>query len=407
MTDVNILSELLSEKQKSQSDYIQKMTDHICSSLVIDKDHLRKAYNYYNGIIDRDQYRAMEENYGVGSPTSIEFIPLIKKHVDALIGRHLQTRVKPKITCKDKATLIDIHRQKQLLIKEQETKRLKEQLHNNIMYSFMSDEEKQQKKPPIDIATEQQLKKMAEEIDRDFVSEYELAAQNVLTFIGQNKSIDIDNKKKTLMLDLLVTGECYYKVSLWNKGETPDVEVLNPLDVFYEKNPNSPYVKDSTKVAVRRFMNKQQIISRYGDRMSKEDIEHLDGQLRVGQDYSSNVIYVRTQTGGLVSNVGVATVDSMYDNDLSRIYSSYYEVFEVEWLSNTKVKENGKEFYRTDRYEAVRIGQNIYIELGKSEHIIRSVEHPNRCSLSVNGMAYSDRNGRPFSLVIATIPLQD
>jgi len=25
---------------------------------------------------------------------------------------------------------------------------------------------------------------MAEEIDRDFVSEYELAAQNVLTFIG-------------------------------------------------------------------------------------------------------------------------------------------------------------------------------------------------------------------------------
>jgi len=94
------------------------MTDHICSSLVIDKDHLRKAYNYYNGIIDRDQYRAMEENYGVGSPTSIEFIPLIKKHVDALIGRHLQTRVKPKITCKDKATLIDIHRQKQLLIKE-------------------------------------------------------------------------------------------------------------------------------------------------------------------------------------------------------------------------------------------------------------------------------------------------
>jgi len=97
----------------------------------------------------------------------------------------------------------------------------------------------------------------------------------------------------------------------------------------------------------------------------------------------------------------------MYDNDLSRIYSSYYEVFEVEWLSNTKVKENGKEFYRTDRYEAVRIGQNIYIELGKSEHIIRSVEHPNRCSLSVNGMAYSDRNGRPFSLVIATIPLQD
>jgi len=88
------------------------------------------------------------------------------------------------------------------------------------------------------------------------------------------------------------------------------------------------------------------------------------------------------------------------------LFNNYYQVYEVEWLSNTKVKEDGKEFYRTDRYEAVRIGQNIYIELGKSENVIRSIEHPNRCHLSVNGMAYSDRNGRPFSLVIATMPLQ-
>lgn len=110
MDKIDILSELLTEKQKSDTDYIQRMTDYICNSLIIDKDHLRKAYNYYNGVIDKDQYRAIEENNGVGSPTSVEFIPLIKRHVDALIGRHLQTRVTPKITCKDKETLSNIHR---------------------------------------------------------------------------------------------------------------------------------------------------------------------------------------------------------------------------------------------------------------------------------------------------------
>ena len=118
-------------------------------------------------------------------------------------------------------------------------------------------------------------------------------------------------------------------------------------------------------------------------------------------------MYIRSPEGSIVSNVGVSTTDAAYDNDISKIYNNYYPVYEVEWLSNTEVEEDGKRFFRTDRYEAVRIGTNIYIELGKSEHIVRSIEHPNRCTLSINGMAYSDRNGRPFSLVIATMPLQD
>ena len=407
MDKIDILSELLTEKQKSDTDYIQRMTDYICNSLIIDKDHLRKAYNYYNGVIDKDQYRAIEENNGVGSPTSVEFIPLIKRHVDALIGRHLQTRVTPKITCKDKETLSNIHRQKQLKIKELELNAITESLHNNIVYSFMTPEEKQQKKAPVDVASDQALKKLKDDFEKNFISEYELSAQYMLKFLSQNKSIDLDNKKKILMLDLLVAGECFYKTTIPEIGETPDIEVLNPIDVFYEKNVNSPYVKDSTRAVVRRYMNKQQIISKYGNRLSKEDIERIDTQIRVGTDYSSNVIYVRSSNGSIVSNTGVASSESFYDNDISRIYNSYYPVYEVEWLTNTEVEEGEKKFFRTDRYEAIRIGNDIYIDLGKSENVIRSIEHPNRCSLSINGMSYSDRNGKPFSLVIATMPLQD
>lgn len=32
---------------------------------------------------------------------------------------------------------------------------------------------------------------------------------------------------------------------------------------------------------------------------------------------------------------------------------------------------------------------------------------PNNCTLSVNGMFYSDRNGNPFSIMLATADLQD
>lgn len=404
----NLQSELISEKEKNEPGYIQKMTDLICNSLIFDKDHLRKAYNYYNGVMDKDQYRYLEENYGIGSPTSVDFIPLIRKHVDCLIGRHLQNKQKPKITCKDKYSLVETLRQKQLAVDNEIASRLENQLHNNLSYALLSDEDKQNKKSPVDKTSDFELEKLKEDIDRNFISEFESAAQNMLTFLDQNKSVDLYNKKKVLFLDLLVTGQCYYRVTLDKMGETPDIEVLNPIDVFYEKNNNSPYIKDSTRVVVRKFMNKQQIISKYGDKLSNDDLKKLDSQLTTGTDMSSNAIYVRTSTGSLVSNVGVSTLDSMYDNDLNQIYNNYYVVYEVEWLTNNKVKDdNGKENFVTDRYESVRIGDNIYIETGKSKYVTRSIEHPDRCSLSVNGISYSDRNGRPYSLVLATIPIQD
>jgi len=58
----------------------------------------------------------LEENYGIGNPTSVEFIPLIKKHVDALVGEYLGTPILPKVSCKDSATLSKINREKELKI---------------------------------------------------------------------------------------------------------------------------------------------------------------------------------------------------------------------------------------------------------------------------------------------------
>ena len=57
--------------------------------LVYEKVQLKKAYNYYHGIRDAEQFRHIEENYGIGVPTSIGFNPLVKKHIDVLVGEYL------------------------------------------------------------------------------------------------------------------------------------------------------------------------------------------------------------------------------------------------------------------------------------------------------------------------------
>ena len=91
-------------------------TDIAISELVYAKYDLQKAYNYYNGIRDADQFRYLEEVYGANTPTTLHFTPLIKKHIDALIGEYLGTPIIPKVSCKDSETISNIYREKQLKV---------------------------------------------------------------------------------------------------------------------------------------------------------------------------------------------------------------------------------------------------------------------------------------------------
>jgi hypothetical protein len=63
----------------------------------------------------------------------VEFIPLIKKHIDALIGEYLDTPIIPKVSCKDSATINNIFREKQLKINTEVIKTLKSKIKNNLL----------------------------------------------------------------------------------------------------------------------------------------------------------------------------------------------------------------------------------------------------------------------------------
>ena len=58
------------------------------------------------------------------------------------------------------------------------------------------------------------------------------------------------------------------------------------------------------------------------------------------------------------------------------------------------------------KHEGVKIGEEIYICRGEVD-VIRSVSNPKECTLSINGMFFSDKNGQPFSLIVNTMAMQD
>lgn len=370
-------------------------TDKAISELVYPKYDLQKAYNYYNGIRDEDQFRYLEEIYGTNTPTTLHFTPLIKKHVDALIGEYLGTPIIPKIFCKDSETINNIDREKQLKVSLELHRYLTAHLKNSLL-NFIDG------KNINDGLVEQQLRQIVEDINNSFVSEYEIAAQNVIEYIMQSRDTDIITVLRDLLLDLLITGYAFYKVEPTIGNNNIKIRALNPLNTFVDRNFESPYIKNSYRVVVRSWMTKSQVLNKYGKQMSADDRKLLEDKWE--SVYDNAMYYVRLNdnskvpaTDGLLAGVEVTPG---YPDNTKGVSHELVPVYEVEWL------ETDNDFVM-QRYETVRIGEEIYILNGKNDKVIRSKSNPDYCNLSVNGIYFLNRGTKPYSLVLACAHLQD
>ena len=372
-------------------------TNKAINELVYDKETLRKAYNYYNCKRDKEQFKYLEENYGIGQPTAVEFIPLIRKHVDALVGEYLDVPILPKVSCKDTKTINNIFREKQIKLSAECYTLLQNNLKNNLLRILGS-------KNLQDLNIKEQLDKLIEDINENFISEYEIAGQNIVEYIIQSRNIDLITKLKQLFVDLLVTGYTFYKVSPSPSGHNIQIECLNPLNVFPDLNYDSPYINESYRVVVRKYLTRNEILNRYGKDLSKEDISKVK---ELWQDHleTSNSYYVRSVSTALGTpatdgiRAGEEVTPGYPEHHWYRYDNNLIPVYEVEWI------ETDKDFIQ-QRYSSVRIGEEIYIINGK-DNVVRTQDAPERATLSVNGIWFNNRGSEPYSMVINCMVLQD
>lgn len=139
------------------------------SELVYEKTQMIKAYNYYHGKRDPEQFRHLEENYGIGTPTSVEFVPLVRKHIDVLVGEYLTIPALPKVSCKDSDTIAKITDEKLSHINKTIGKEIQKYFRR-----ILSGE------TGPDIKIGDRLDEMQSNLEDSFISQYEIAAQNVV-----------------------------------------------------------------------------------------------------------------------------------------------------------------------------------------------------------------------------------
>jgi len=406
------ISDLVPEKDKMNPDYLMAVADYHINNYREQKTDLETTYNYYNGILDKERYKYLENNYGIGNPASIEFVPLIRKHVDALIGELLREPIDPRITCSNREALDFIENEKKIQILDQYIELITKQFKENM-------ESLKHGKKAKELLTVEQLAKIGKDIETTWKSSLEISAQYLLEYFKQSRDLGLRDKLKTMFFDLLVSGSCYYRVYVAHLGEDPILEVVNPLDIFYSKNTNKTFLRECSSVVHRTYLTRQEILNRYGHQMTEEEKLLLFGnEIAVTSGVARFTVNKTSREGSyLVSNLGT-TVDDFRPGYLGD--NEYIEVNHVEFMANNKVilespdegtvkskTKNNKERYRLDRYEVTKIGAYYYVNMGKSNYITRPLDKPYMAYLSYNGISVTDRNGFPFSLVTSLMHLQD
>lgn len=400
----------ISEKEKQEERYIRESANYWISSLYR-RDPKYKTYrNYYNGVRDDTEFEHITDNYGIGTPSSLGFTPIIKPRIDSLLSQLEMETFNYSVGCTDEQTIETIRNDK-------EQKRLSEIRAAVTDFSQnakrLVDQVKEDQNGPSRMFASK-VKKINSKYGESYIDDFVSAAMNVLKYFEGNSKIDARQKLKQMLLDLLVTGECYYRVYVDTVGSDPIFEVIKPENIFFNKNTNSQYIDSADAVVHREYMTRTSIMKKYGKFMTEEQKRNIFGNSVAG--YSGHSI----RTG--------LDMDDVYYNDdaygqKSLSLADAIEVFHVEWLAVNEVDIDEEELesmkqtegtlgklnkqYRVDRYEVVRIAGRNYVNGGKSMHISRSADNPYECAFTYDGVLYNDRNGTPYSMVGALKDLQD
>ena len=215
----------------------------------------------------------------------------------------------------------------------------------------------------------------------------------------------------------LVTGEVYSHKGV--RRNEPFYEVLNPLDIDYDKDPDLEFVEDGDWSMVRKYAHASSVIDAFGEFLTDEQILELENPQKASAD--SYLLYRAESTGSdeniyrnrLVECITVYWKSRKRIGFLTYIDPETGEPEEAEVQEGFRLPAEAKAGGAKVRYEWVnevwegtRIDGRFFININPISNQRTSLDNPSVCKLPINGRKYSDINSDNISLVSLGIPFQ-
>ena len=400
----------LSKKTKSWREAcVEAYIDLAKDGVTERKDYLRTLYDYYNGVIEEDDYRYVLKPYGKtrkNFPSKMRNYPIIKPIIDLLLGEKSKRPLNYTVTVLNSDAISEKEKAKQQAI------------YQNLQMQFLkvlaetNPEMVQGGQLPEEIPMPEHI---SEQFDNNYVDNRSIKGQYALNYILQNE--EVYDKIQKAWFHFLVAGEVYTHRGVRN--EEPFYDILNPIDIDYDKDPDVEFVEDGDWALVRKFVHASTIIDYYHELLTDEQVLALEEPTH--QDVDSYLLY-RSQQVNTDPNIyrnRLIEVATVYWKSRKRIGFLNYmdpetgqmEEMEVDesFRMPIELKEQGAKVswkWVNEVWEGSRIDGKYYVNIHPIANQRLSLDNPSTCKLPINGRKYSDINSRNVSLVGIGIPYQ-
>lgn len=367
-------------------------------------------YDLYNGKRDGSKWDSITKTFGVEFPVGkIKHIPLIRPMINRLLSEQEERPFNFVTHTEDTESIT------------QKIQEISQKLFSDILDIIRSGKE-----------VETEMLKLQKYYKEEFQSDLEVGVHHaVVSYMMKHR---MDRKFSEAFLDKLISGRQLYQIKINRIGEDPEFTIEKPGSVFYADN-NVKWIADCDWVIKANELTPTEILDKFGERMKQDDIDKVEDWLDMySKDFTYKVRNEFHDVDNLLNdpdnyNVNNSNVnhkiavyycewksirkisfwesDNQYDSDAPfiKLLSDQY----VNELIETKSKKKLEKIqyrYIQDRWEGVRIGDSIYVDMGKCKYPVRSMAAPSKVRLSINGLTYNGKI-KPYSLLGETEDLQD
>jgi hypothetical protein len=373
------------------------------------KDDLKRLYDYYNGVIYEDDYRYVTQPYGksrTNFPSKMRNYPIIKPIIDLLLGEKSKRPLNYTVTVQNGDAVSQKESAKQQAIYQNLQQRFIQALaqsNPDILQNLES---------PDDIPMP---KEIADQFENSYVDNRAIKGQHAITYIMQSQ--EVYDKLQKAWFHFLVSGEVYTHRGVRNKE--PFYEVLNPIDIDYDKDPDIEFVEDGDWALVRKYVHASSVIDSFYESLTEEQVLELEEPRQ--SDPESYLLYRRARAGSDPNTYRNRLIEvvTVYWKSRKRIGFLEYmdpetgamEEMEVDetFRLPKEMKDMGAKvtyLWVNEVWEGTRIDGRFYININPVANQRISIDNASTCKLPINGRKYSDINADNISLVSLGIPYQ-
>lgn len=369
---------------------------------------IKKLYDYYNGHIDIEDYKLITQPFGKpveGDWADVVNYPIIKPKVDLLWGEFAK-----------RPTNKEVYVSNDSVVNESLTEKNKAVLQNleQLFVNTLNQSGVNTGLPTEEVQT-------PEEVQKQFVTSYRdkraILGQHALEYIEQY--CKLQEKFRLEFFHWLISGEVYTFKSI--EHNEPYYEVVNPLDLDYDKDPDLPFIEDGEWTVRRKYMNPSSIVEFFYDDLGKTEKEIKDAINKI-------------ETLGTNTTVFSASTPYLYDRTgPQNVYNRLVEVKHVVWKSkkrvgicsfidefgqiqsievdetfkpNTEIGQEVDWLWVNEIWEGYLIGIDMFLRIRPIPVQRTSLDNLSKCKLPYNGRVLSAINSRNISLVILGVPYQ-